>query len=120
MARIKNRLKVYEQIEAPSPVAQDLATALGLAAGSNERRAQNVILRAHPDNSDPIYIGESDVTGTKCYPLNPGDPLEINAEDSGADEDVVFVELADIFILGNGVAGQKLIVASLVEEACEY
>lgn len=53
----------------------------------------------NPNNAGDVYIGESDVTATKGLVLNSGTPvLDMEAEDSAADEDSVGIDLNKIFI----------------------
>lgn len=83
------------------------------------RTATNVIIQADPDNVGNVYVGDSTVSATKCFKLKPSAVLEINADDSSADEDTVVVDLKDIFVTGS-ITGDKVNVIFCDEVSVEY
>lgn len=78
-----------------------------------------MVLRAHPDNTDYVYIGESDVSPTKAMVLAGRDSLELNVDDTDSDEDYSFVRLDEVFIMAT-IAGQKICLVELDQVECEY
>lgn len=100
--------------------ALSLAELLGLDTTSeNACQAQNLLVYAHPLNSDVIALGESDIAANKHMPIPPGLALPVNADDSDSDEDLVFVDLRDIFVYCPS-PGQILIVTRLEQVASTY
>lgn len=75
-----------------------------LAAGTRERlvaaplEVKALVIQADPLNTGNIYLGESDVTATKCVLLEEGRGIEITPEDTFSDEDFVVIDLYDIWI----------------------
>lgn len=90
-----------------------------LALSASSRTATSVIIQADPDNVGNVYVGDVGVTGTNCFKLKPGAALEINADDSAADEDIVVVDLMDIFVDGS-ITGDKVNVVFCDEVSVEY
>ena len=91
MAAIKVQLKAIAQATistAGTPIPLSLT----------ERRCKAVIIQADPANSGAVYVGESDVTGAKAIKLTAGNSLSIVPDDTFADEDTVYVDLADIYV----------------------
>lgn len=95
------------------------------AAGTPERligaslEVKSAIILADPTNQGNVYLGESDVTGSKCVLLEPGKALEITPEDSLADEDGVVIDLNDIFIdAANN--GDGVFISYLQVESVDY
>jgi len=92
MAKIKLGLKALAQV----PVAA-AGTPVPLSATSLE--VTQAVIQWDPNNTGDVYIGESDVTATKCLVLNAGTPaIQLDAEDTMADEDKIVFDLADVYV----------------------
>lgn len=113
MARINHLLKILPQVTVATA-----GTAVPLSA--LELKVASVVVQWDPSNTGDIYIGESDVTGTKCIKLNSGNPvIEITVDDTAADEDMSVVDLAEIFVDAQ-VNGDKVNVAYLALNCVDY
>lgn len=100
MAFIRNKLSTFPHITVPTGTAQSLGQLLGLSpTNRSETRVSTLVLRAHPENSDLLYVGETDVAANKCIPMSAAEPLEINVDDTDSDEDISFIDLFDVFVL---------------------
>jgi len=71
-------------------------------------------------NTGDAYIGESDVTPTKCLVLNGSTPvLSFEAEDTAADEDNVGIDLNKVYVDGS-VNGTSVFVAYTAITSVSY
>jgi hypothetical protein len=121
---IKNQLQVQDHITVPTGAAQSIADLLGMDLSNTEqakllRRVSNVLFMAHPSNGANIYLGASDVASNKCIPLGPDRIVELNADDTDADEDISYLDLNEIFVLA-GTGGQILILAEIKSVDSSY
>lgn len=100
--------------------ALSLAELMGLDTSDDVAcRAQNLLIYSHPLNSDIINIGEEDISATKHVPIPAGLAFPMNADDSDSDEDIVYVDLREIFCYSVS-SGQLLIVMRLDQVSSTY
>lgn len=98
-------------IAAPN-VAQPLSVA--------SLRVSGVVLQYDPANSDDVYLGDSTVAAGKSLLLNNAYPLvKIRADESYADEDFIYVDLADLYV-SSPSAGQVIKIAYIKVKSVEY
>ena len=86
-----------------------------------ETRAQSIMFQAPPTNSGNIYISESSaqsLAGNRIT-LQPGDSLEIELDDSDADEDCVYALLSDFWFDGT-VTNDDLVVTYAEQQSVDY
>lgn len=92
MAAIKTKLIPIEQKNVPTA-----GTRVQLNGGTS-RLATKVILQALTGNTGNCYVGDSTVASTAGLQLAPGVSLELTADQDLADDDKVYLDLADIWI----------------------
>lgn len=113
MSRVKLALKTLTEVSvvtAGTPVPLSATSLLVL----------NASVQFADTNTGDIYVGESDVAINKCLVLNGSTPsLNLEAEDTAADEDAVVFDLADIYIDAAN-SGDKVRVAYTLLEAIAY
>lgn len=99
-------------------VVTTAGTAVPLSA--TELRVMSVTIQWDSGNVGPVYVGRSDVSGVLSLHIDSTQPsITISAEDSVADEDMISLDLAQIYIdAANN--GDKVRVAYLEYERKEY
>lgn len=77
-------------------------------AGTRQRlnvaslEVDNITIQWHPGNTGDIYIGDSSVAAGRGFLLSASNPiLSITTDDTQADEDIVVMDLRDIWIDGS-------------------
>lgn len=92
MARIELGLKVMSQVTVVASGTPVPLSAVPLLVSS-------AIVQWSGGNVGDVYIGEFDVTGTKCIVLNSSTPsMKLDAEDTVSDEDNVVFDLNKIYV----------------------
>jgi hypothetical protein len=113
MAKLTLQLKVLSDVA--------VATAgVPVPLSGTSLLVRQAVIQYDGGNTGDIFVGESDVTQTKCLVLNSTSPsLALEAEDTVADEDNVFFDLADVYIdAANN--GDKVKVAYVELASKEY
>lgn len=115
MAKIKFGLTYLN----PQPTLTTAGTPVPLSSGSIE--ARYIYIEAPETNAGNVYIGDTqaNIVAGNCTTLGPGEAFYIGAEDSGADEDQVFVDVSEL--LFDGVNnGDKVVVSYLMPTEVRY
>lgn len=79
------------------------------------------MFEAPPSNVGNIYVSESlaQMAAGNRLTLQPGQSIEVEIDDTDADEDLVFIDLRDLYMDGSS-ASDQLVVAYLVEQSIDY
>ncbi len=80
-------------------------------------RAVSVAIQADPTNAANIKLGDTSVD-TKFLNMPPGAVITIELDESGGDEDIIYVDLREIF--ANGTAPDKVNIMVLRETRASY
>jgi hypothetical protein len=112
MAKIRMRLNPQTRVNVTAA-----GTPVPLSLVPTETKA--LIVQAAPGNSGNIFIGDAGVLPTRCILLEPGRSIEITPDDTAADEDTVFVDLAEIFV-DAATSGDGVFIAVLNLEQVQY
>lgn len=108
MAKIKLGLVPLPQI---SIVA---ATPAPLSATSF--KAQEVIIQADPGNAGTVYVGDASVSAGTSIKLLADRAIAIQADDTHADEDLAYVDLAEIYVDGTFTTDKVNIMVLQLQE----
>jgi len=68
-----------------------------------------------------MYVGDSsaNILAGNYHTLRPGEAFEFSLDDSGADEDRVFMDLSELWFDGQNTS-DKLVISYLNEEYVKY
>ena len=112
MAKIKTRMQPRAKVQVVTA-----GTPVPLSATPTQTIA--VVVQADPDNNGNIFLGNAGVTASQCMVLAPGKGFEILCEDTLADEDTVYIDLAEVFV-DAATSGDSVYIAELVVDSVRY
>ena len=104
------------------PVADKAVTTAGtrVALTATETLVRQVVVQWHPSNTGNVYIGDVTVAAGVGLILNASNPsVSFAADDTMADEDAVYFDLAKIYI-DSANNGDKVKILYMSLEAISY
>lgn len=103
---LKYQFRVRDQFTVVSGVPAPLAAI--------SQKISIVNIEADSANTGTVYIGESDVSSTKCVSLKAGQSMEISPEGKVNDGDFPYIDLNEVWATGS-VSGDKINVSFLLQ-----